>query len=93
MSAEMKKVIRQYEKDNDLVLQFLEEKCEKAEGTNTKVKSLYDSYKIWCKSNGYFVCSAKRFNADMDAHPEWHSGKVMRDGYPVYKDIKLKGTV
>ena len=93
MSAEMKKVIRQYEKDNDLALQFLEEKCEKAEGTNTKAKSLYDSYKIWCKSNGYFVCSAKRFNADMDAHPEWHSGKVMRDGYPVYKDIKLKGTV
>lgn len=33
MSQGMQKVIKQYEKDNDLVLQFLEEKCERnAEG-------------------------------------------------------------
>lgn len=93
MSFEMKKVIRQYERDNDLVLQFLEEKCIQAEGVTTRAKSLYDSYKIWCKSNGYFVCSAKRFNADMEAHPEWHSGKVVYQGYPSYRDIQLKGAV
>lgn len=93
MSAEMQKVVRQYEKDNDLVLQFLEEKCERATGTITRAKSLYDAYKIWCKSNGYFVCSAKRFNADMEAHPEWHTGKTVYSGYPSYKEIRLKGTV
>lgn len=93
MSPEMRKVIKQYEKDNDLVLQFLEEKCEKVEGVVTRAKSMYDAYKIWCKSNGYFVCSAKRFNADMETHLEWHSGKTVYAGYPSYRDIRLKGSV
>ena len=91
MSDDMRRVVRQYEKDNDLVLQFLEEKCESVDGYVTRAKSLYDAYKIWCKSNGYFVCSAKRFNADMEAHPEWHEGKSTYHGYPSYKGIKLKG--
>ena len=93
MPAQMKTVVRQYEKDNDIVLQFLEDKCEvDTSGTAyTRTKSLYDAYKIWCKSNGYFVCSAKRFNADVETHPEWHGGKVTYHGYPCYKGIKLKG--
>lgn len=91
MSPEMLKVIKQYERDNDLVLQFLEEKCEKVDGQITRQKSLYDAYKIWCKSNGYFVSSAKKFNADLETHPEWHGGKTVRNGYPSYRDIILKG--
>ena len=87
----MKEVIKRYEKDNDLVLQFLEEKCQTDPEGKTRAKSLYDTYKIWCKSNGYFACSAKRFNADMETHPEWHGGSVTRDGYPCYRDIALKG--
>ena len=74
-----------------LCLQFLEERCEQAEGVNIRSKSLFDAYKIWCKSNGYFACSAKRFNADMETHPEWHGGKVVYQGYPVYKNLRLKG--
>ena len=93
MSPAMRQVVKQYEKDNDMVLQFLEEKCEKAGGAYTRAKALYDAYKIWCKSNGYFVCSAKRFNADMEAHPEWHGGKTVYNGYPSYRDIRMKGTV
>ena len=93
MSPSMKSVITKYEKDNDLVLQFLEEKCERAEGVITKAKTLFDSYKIWCKSNGYFIITSKRFNADMEAHPEWHGGKTMSQGYPVYRNIRLKGSV
>lgn len=42
---------------------------------------------------GYFVCSAKRFNADMEAHPEWHEGKSTYNGYPSYKGLRLKGAV
>ena len=91
MSPAMRKVVNQYERDNDLCLQFLEERCEQAEGVNTRSKSLFDAYKIWCKSNGYFACSAKRFNADMETHPEWHGGKVVYQGYPVYKNLRLKG--
>lgn len=90
MSDNMKQIIVQYEKDNDLVLQFLEEKCERCTEGGTRAKSLYDTYKIWCKSNGYFVCSAKKFNAGMEQHPEWHEGKYIRDGYPHYSGIRLK---
>ena len=82
MSPAMRQVVKQYEKDNDLALQFLEEKCEKAEGAYTRAKTLYDAYKIWCKSN-----------ADMEAHPEWHGGKTVYSGYPTYRDIRMKGTV
>ena len=93
MSEPMRQVIRQYERDNDLVLQFLEEKCERDDEALTRAKALYDSFKIWCKSNGYFIPSAKRFNADLEAHPEWHDGKTVYHGYPNYRGVKLKGSV
>lgn len=90
MCEGMKRVIKQYEKDNDLVLQFLEEKCTKAEDGGTKAKALYDNYKIWCRSNGYFVLSAKKFYAGLNMHPEWSDGCVKRDGYPFYRNLRLK---
>lgn len=91
MSPKMQNVIRQYERDNDLVLQFLEEKCEMEQKAVTPAKSLYDSYKIWCKSNGCFICSSKKFYAELETHPEWHGGRVKSHGIYVYKNIKLKG--
>lgn len=91
MSENMKKVIKQYERDNDLILQFVEETCEKTEdGLTTKAKTLYDKYKIWCRSNGYYICSAKKFNASLEQHPEWHGGKKISHGYTVFENIKLK---
>lgn len=90
MSDKMKRVVKQYERDNDLVLQFLEEKCKQVAEGGTRAKALYDSFKIWCKSNGYFVMSAKKFNAGMELHPEWHNGKVMMHGYAFYNGLELK---
>ncbi len=91
MTEPMKAVIKQYEKDNDIILQFLEDKCDRDKNSGTRAKSLYDAYKIWSKSNGYTrVCSAKKFNAQLEQHPEWHDGKCLRDGYPFYKGIVLK---
>lgn len=92
MPPSMKKVVNAYKRENDLVLQFLEERCEKSEEDYVLAKSLYDSYKIWCKSNGFFIGSAKKFNAEMQTHPEWHHGKGTKNGYAVYNGIKLKGT-
>ena len=89
MSDNMRMVVRQYEKDNDLVMQFLEEKCELAEGY-IRAKSLYDTYKIWCKSNGYYVCSVKKFNAEVTAHPEWYAKKTLMKGVTVYRGLQLK---
>lgn len=91
MPGHLKTVVEEYEKNNDLVLQFLEEKCERCEGEYARSKTLYDAYKIWCKSNGYFACSAKRFHADLQTHVEWHEGRVVLHGNQVYKGLKLKG--
>ena len=90
MSAGMKEVIKRYEKDNDLVLQFLEEKCQTDPEGKTRAKALYDTYKIWCKSNGYYVCSMKKFNAELTMHPEWYDNKSVSGGVVVYYGIKLR---
>lgn len=92
MSDSMKAVIRQYEKDNDLVLQFLEEKCEKDDEASTRAKALYDTYKIWCKSNGYYACSMKKFNAELTAHPEWYAEKGVSNGVAIYRGIGLRAS-
>lgn len=90
MSQGMQKVIKQYEKDNDLVLQFLEEKCERKDEGYTKAKSLYDNYKMWCKGCGYYVCSMKKFNAELTAHPEWYADKGVINGVAVYYGMGMK---
>lgn len=90
MCPEMKKVIYQYEKDNDLVLQFLEDNCTKDPNGKIKTKDLYEHFKIWCRSNGCFIMAAKKFHANMETHPEWHEGRVKMAGYPYYKGISLK---
>ena len=90
MPDDMIVVIRQYEKDNDIVLQFLEEKCEQKEEAVTRAKTLYDNYKIWCKSNGYYVCSMKKFNAELTTHPGWYEDKGVSSGVAVYRGIAMK---
>ena len=90
MSQGMQKVIKQYEKDNDLVMQFLEEKCERNAEGKTRAKSLYDNYKMWCKGNGYYVCSMKKFNAELTAHPEWYADKAVTQGVLFYYGVALR---
>lgn len=90
MPESIRKVVRKYERDNDLILQFMEEKCTEDKNGFLKAKSLYDHYKIWCKSNGYFTVSAKKFYVGLDQHPELHGGLTKRNGYPGYKGIKFR---
>jgi putative DNA primase/helicase len=89
MPEALRAPVREYERDNDLVVQFLEEKCEKDPDGSAKAKSLYDTYKMWCKSNGYYVCSSKKFNAEVTAHPEWCDGKEVSHGLTVFRGLKL----
>ena len=90
MPDHMKKVVKQYEKDNDLVLQFLEARCETAEDAVIKAKDLYSSFKIWAKSEGAPVLSARKFNSEMERHPEWFDRKSTSSGYMIYWGLKFK---
>ena len=70
-TSELLKPVESYERDNDLILQFLEQKCSHSEGAVTPKKDLYARYKIWCKSNGYRPFSIKKFLSELLTHPEW----------------------
>jgi len=93
MSKELTSVIARYERDNDLVLQFLESRCAKEEGVTIKAKDLYAAFKIWAKSEGAYVLSARKFNAEMERHPEWFERKSTSSGYVIYWGVKLKEVV
>lgn len=90
MSKELKKVVTKYERDNDLVLQFLETRCDREKSANIKTKDLYNSFKIWAKSEGAYILSARKFNSEMERHPEWYDRKSTSSGYAIYWGLKLK---
>ena len=94
MSGSLKSVVTKYERDNDLVLQFLENRCERvpeeSSPTVIKAKDLYNSFKIWAKSEGAYILSARKFNSEMERHPEWFDRKSTSSGYATYCGLKLK---
>ena len=93
MSEKLTQVVRNYERDNDLVLQFLESRCVQSEEANIKAKDLYNAYKLWAKSEGAFILSARKFNAEMERHPEWFERKSTSSGFVIYWGVKLKEVV
>ena len=90
MSPSLRSVVNQYRENNDMVLQFFNERCEKAEGEKIKAKDLYQAFKVWAKSNGEFVLSARKFNAEMERHSEFFDYKGKTMGMTMYYGIKLK---
>ena len=102
MSDSLKTVVTKYERDNDLVLQFLESRCvrvpedesnpygEKNKRTLIKAKDLYNAFKLWAKSEGAYEISARKFNSEMERHPEWFDRKSTSSGFMIYWGLKLK---
>lgn len=90
MGKELKKVIDKYERENDIVLQFLESRCDRDKNVNTRAKDLYNSFKIWAKSEGAYLLSARKFNSEMERHQEWFDRKSTSSGYVIYWGLKLK---
>lgn len=87
-----KPIIEAYEQDNDLCYQFLNEYCERS-NKSTPAKSLYQYYKIWCRSNNYWCCPYKSFIKDVEGHPEWYEKKFVSMGIAKFKGISLKSSV
>lgn len=89
---EIKKVIKSYEKDNDLMLQFLEDRCESVDDKSILInsKTLYDNYKVWSRSNGYKNISFKKFMANLNQHSNWFLGQTKSNGTLNILGLKLK---
>ena len=93
MSEALRKVVVEYERTNDVVLQFLESRCELAEDGEAVSRDLYKAYKIWAKSEGTRVLSALKFKSEMERHPEWFTSKSTRCGVTIYTGLRLKGVM
>lgn len=55
-----------------------------------KAKDLYQNFKMWAKSEGAYVLSARKFNSEMERHPEWFDRKSTSSGFVIYWGLKLK---
>lgn len=91
MPEHMTKVVRKYEQDNDLVLQFLTEKCVTDDEASIKCSDLYKAYKAWCRGEGLFSCSSFKFRGEMERHPEWFKKISLSAGVQMYRGLRLKG--
>ena len=90
MPKNLKKVVAQYEKDNDVVEMFLEANCVHDSNAKLKFKSMYERYKLWCKAEGYRVVGVQKFCGEMDRHMEWHEGRATIHGINVWQGIRFK---
>ena len=93
ISKNLEQPIKQYERDNDVVLQFLEERCEQGENYSAKCSELNKNFKRWAKAEGYPVLTSQKFNSELQRHSDWCSCKVRVDGYEHYKGLKLKDSI
>lgn len=51
---------KEYQKTNDIFLEFIEQECEKNEAEFISYNDIFNSYKIWCKDNNTPVFNAKK---------------------------------
>ncbi|MDD3229688.1 MAG: phage/plasmid primase, P4 family [Oscillospiraceae bacterium] len=90
MAGSLREVVSRYERENDIVLQFLENRCVQDETSTVKAKDLYQNFKMWAKSEGAYILSARKFNSEMERHPEWFDRKSTSSGFMIYWGLKLK---
>ena len=76
----------EYQASEDIVGQFLEEKCIIKDYAQTKAGELYGAYKDWCEENGIKPISVQRFSKRMlDRFDRDTSGR-----YRLYIGVELK---
>ena len=94
MPDKMRRVIRQYERDNDLVLQFLEACCEHGDWNDDSIRvrttDLFAKYRQWCSTEFVKPMRRDKFFAEVERHMDWTMGRVRINGYDYFKGLQLK---
>lgn len=73
---EVAQMVREYEKENNNVLQFMEE----VDILDRDSQSVYTDYKFWCIENGVSSYKIRKFNQELRAHGEYELIVERRDG-------------
>lgn len=82
----VKKAIKFYEMQNDVVSLFVDEVCELGENYKIGRTELYQNYKEWCKKNGISFKSAQKFYEEMEKFANYRVNKGLR----IFEGVKLK---
>lgn len=86
MSDELRRPVRAYERDNDVVRMFFEARCERDTKEFLPGKKLYEAYKRWCKDNGFRERSSIWFYGEFERFGE----RVNRQNLQVFKGVKFR---
>ena len=84
----IKDVNKQFEKDCDIVLQFLSENYVPDATGSVVRKDVFNRFKMWCKSNDYSVMTSKKFGTEIQNCEGWHI-KARKSGSWYYDGLKL----
>ena len=102
MSKSMQSVVNEYAAANDVVLQFLQNRCEYCPASEfnptnirdkqitIRAKDLYQAFKNWARAEGACILPVRKFNSEMERHPEWFDKKSTSGGYTIYWGLKMK---
>ena len=86
---QMREAVETYERENDKVASFYEEKCVAEEGSQVSGMALYMSYKNWCKENGFQAKGSTNFYKEFSRF----GAKVRPSGVIHFNGVKLKSLV
>ncbi len=75
-NEEMEGVIKEYRRENNNVLVFVDEECQLDPNAEIEKNTLYLGYKNFCQDNGYRALSKKRFGMEISKQY-----KQVQDGY------------
>ena len=63
--AEVTEATGSYRRDNDLVEQFIEARCQRSPAALSTSKALYEGYSEWCAANGHGAVSQPQFGKEL----------------------------
>jgi putative DNA primase/helicase len=63
--AEVTEATGSYRRDNDLVEQFIEARCQRSPAALSTSKALYEGYSEWCAANGHGAISQPQFGKEL----------------------------
>ena len=89
MTENQKKATRSYQRENDHVLEWLEERCRKYDRGRTPVAQAYDNYSEWCQSNRYAPEGIRIFSSNVLKHPEWCEDKTKSHGVTTFSGFYI----
>lgn len=77
---------RDYRKEMDIVMQFVDDCVDKVEGETVQARAMFDAFKEWCGANSKTAIFETKFGRDMKRHVKRDDTKRLR----VYLDVKLR---